>query len=93
MAWTGGKDACSTPPGTPLTLGCRVRLANFRLLTPLLLSLGGLPAAHELPALRILTVSLIPPASLIDVAAASTQARPPPKTSAAGRKGATETRL
>ena len=92
MAWSGG-DACSTPLGTPLTLGCRMGLAYFRLLTALLLSLGRLPAAHQLPALRILTVSLVPPASLIDVAAAFTQARPPAKTSAAGRTGATETRL
>ena len=84
---------CSTLPGTPLTLRCRMRLTNFRLLTPLLLPLGGLPAAHEFPALRVLAVPLIPPPGLVDAVTPSAQADPRAETPAAGRKSLAETML
>jgi hypothetical protein len=37
-----------TPPRSPLTLSRRMRLADFQPLPPLLLPLGGLPAADQL---------------------------------------------
>jgi hypothetical protein len=70
-----------------------MRLTNFRLLTPLLLPLGGLPAAHEFPALRVLAVPLIPPPGPVDAVTPAAQADPQAKTAAAGRKSLAETML
>jgi len=82
-----------TALGSPLTLSRRMRLASFRLLTPVLLSLGGLPAAHQLEALRVLAVPLIPSPGLIRAVTPSAQADPPAETPAAGRRRLAEAML
>lgn len=70
-----------------------MRLASFGLLASLLLSLGGLPAAHQLQAFRVLAVPLVPRTGLIDGATPSAQADPPAEAATAGRNGLTETML
>jgi hypothetical protein len=70
-----------------------MRLTNFGLPTPLLLPLGGLPAAHEFPALRVLAVPLIPPPSPVDAVTPAAQAGPWAETPTAGRKSLAETML
>jgi len=82
-----GNDATSArgTPRAPFALGCRMRLSNFRLLTPLLLPLRGLPTAYQFPACRVLAVALVPAPGPIDLVTPSAQADPPTEATAAGR--------
>jgi hypothetical protein len=86
-------SAHRSAPSAPFFFGCGVRLSNFRLLTPLLLPLGGLPTAHQHLARRVSAVPLVPSPGLIGVLTTSAQAHPPTKATAAGRMQLTETML
>ncbi len=70
-----------------------MRLTDFRLLTPLLLPFGHLPATHELQALGVLAVPLIPTAGTVPPVTPAAQADPQTQTPAAGRKSLAETML
>lgn len=87
------RKSLDTPHGTPLSLCCCMRFADFWSLTPLLLSLGRLPATHQLQALRGLAIPLIPPLGLIRAVTPPAQTAPQAKLSATGRRRLTESML
>ena len=83
----GGRIAAALAPlRTASAFGGGVRLPHARSLTAGLLSFGGLPATHELAALGILTVTLIPLPRRVPLATAFAQADSSPR-SAARRNG------
>jgi hypothetical protein len=67
--------------------------ASFGPLTTFCLSLGRLPAAHELQAFRLLAVPLVPTPGPVNAAAPSTQAHPEAKPATSRRNWPTESML